>query len=419
MTSGSGTLKDATNEAIRDWVANVEDTHYIIGSVVGPAPYPAMVRDFQAVIGRETRGQILAKEGRLPDAPRGLRGRREQRHRAVPRVRGRRRRSAWWAWRPAGWASTRGKHGASLARGAAGILHGSYSYVLQDEDGQIQEAHSVAAGLDYPSVGPEHAFLKDSGRVEYTTATDEEALAAFQTLSRLEGIIPALESAHAIAYLLARRPRLRRKRRGGGRPLRTGRQGRVQRRRDAGGEAVSARRESRLTEAFRRAGHPLLIPYAVGGYPDLESCAAILRTYAEAGAGIIEIGVPFSDPLADGPVIQAASQAALRAGTRPADVLDLAGEAAGSGVPVVLLSYLNTILAYGSDALLRATAGARAWPGWWCPTSRWRKPAICSARRGSAGWTWSCSPPPRARTRGSPGSPRRRRGSSTACRPPG
>ena len=201
VTSGSGTLKDATNEAIRDWVTNVETTHYIIGSVVGPAPYPAMVRDFQAVIGLETRSQLFAKEGRLPDGIVACVGagsnaigifdafREESQVRLV-------------GVEAAGLGLDSGKHGASLARGTAGILHGSYSYVLQDEDGQIQEAHSVAAGLDYPSVGPEHAFLKDSGRVEYTNATDDEALEAFQTLSRLEGIIPALESAHALAYLL-------------------------------------------------------------------------------------------------------------------------------------------------------------------------------------------------------------------------
>jgi tryptophan synthase beta chain len=201
VTSGSGTLKDATNEAIRDWVANVESTHYIIGSVVGPAPYPTMVRDFQTVIGRETREQILAKEGRLPDGLVACVGAGSNAigmfhsfldDSAVRLV----------GVEAAGLGLDSGKHGASLARGTGGILHGSYSYVLQDPDGQIQEAHSLAAGLDYPSVGPEHSFLKDVGRVEYASATDAEALVAFQMLSRLEGIIPALESAHAITYLL-------------------------------------------------------------------------------------------------------------------------------------------------------------------------------------------------------------------------
>jgi tryptophan synthase beta chain len=201
VTSGSGTLKDATNEAIRDWVANVETTHYIIGSVVGPAPYPTMVRDFQLVIGDETRTQILAKEGRLPDGIVACVGAGS---------------NAIGMFHPfvddesvrlvgveaAGLGLDSGKHGASLARGTGGILHGSFSYVLQDADGQIQEAHSIAAGLDYPSVGPEHSYLKDLGRVEYASATDAEALSAFQALCRLEGIIPALESSHALAYLL-------------------------------------------------------------------------------------------------------------------------------------------------------------------------------------------------------------------------
>jgi tryptophan synthase beta chain len=201
VTSGSGTLKDATNEAIRDWVANVEDTHYIIGSVVGPAPYPTMVRDFQAVIGQETRRQILEKQGRLPDGLVACVGAGSNAigmfHEFVDdsgvRLVG---------VEAAGLGLESGKHGASLAKGTGGILHGSYSYVLQDRDGQIQEAHSIAAGLDYPSVGPEHSYLKDIGRVEYTSATDQEALEAFQILCRLEGIIPALESAHAIAFLL-------------------------------------------------------------------------------------------------------------------------------------------------------------------------------------------------------------------------
>jgi tryptophan synthase beta chain len=201
VTSGSGTLKDATNEAIRDWVTNVENTHYIIGSVVGPAPYPAMVRDFQSIIGRETREQLRQRTGQLPDGVIACVGAGSNaigifvEFRDDPSVR-------LVGVEAGGLGLDSGKHGASLARGVGGILHGSYSYVLQDEDGQIQEAHSVAAGLDYPSVGPEHAFLKDSGRVEYTSATDDEALAAFQTLSRLEGIIPALESSHAVAYLL-------------------------------------------------------------------------------------------------------------------------------------------------------------------------------------------------------------------------
>jgi len=199
--SGTRTLKDATNEAIRDWVTSVETTHYIIGSVVGPDPFPRMVRDFQAVIGRETREQILEITGRLPSAVFACVGGgsnaigifdsflsdKEVRLIGVE---------------AAGTGIETGQHAASLAVGKPGVLHGSFSYLLQDEDGQVSPAHSVAAGLDYPGVGPEHSYLKDIGRAEYTAVTDQDALDAFHRLAELEGIIPALESAHAIAYVL-------------------------------------------------------------------------------------------------------------------------------------------------------------------------------------------------------------------------
>jgi tryptophan synthase beta chain len=200
VTSGSRTLKDATNEAIRDWVANVEDTFYIIGSVVGMHPYPMMVRDFQTVIGHETRAQMLAREGRLPDL-------------VVACVGGGS--NAIGMFHPfvddpsveihgveaAGDGVNSPRHAATLTKGSPGVLHGSRSYLLQDSDGQIIEAHSISAGLDYPGVGPEHAWLKDSGRVKYFSATDKEALDAFLLLSKLEGIIPALEPAHALAHV--------------------------------------------------------------------------------------------------------------------------------------------------------------------------------------------------------------------------
>jgi tryptophan synthase beta chain len=199
--SGTRTLKDATNEAIRDWVTHVADTHYIIGSVVGPDPYPRMVRDFQSVIGRETRAQLLESEGRLPAA-------------VVACVGGGS--NAIGMFHPfvddagvelvgieaAGEGVDSGRHAATLTLGRPGVLHGCLSYLLQDGHGQVAPAHSVSAGLDYPGVGPEHSFLKDSGRARYTSVTDAEALDAFQRLARLEGIIPALESAHAIAWLL-------------------------------------------------------------------------------------------------------------------------------------------------------------------------------------------------------------------------
>ncbi|HLU24868.1 MAG TPA: tryptophan synthase subunit beta [Longimicrobiales bacterium] len=205
VESGTRTLKDATNEAIRDWVTNVADTHYIIGSVVGPHPYPRMVRDFQAVIGKEARAQLEAAEGRLPAKVVACVGGGSNAmgifHAFVdePSV-------ELIGVEAAGDGVETGRHAASLTAGRPGVLHGSYSYLLQTEDGQVAPAHSVSAGLDYPGVGPEHAYLKDVGRARYVTVTDREALDAFGTLARLEGIIPALESAHAVAYLLREGP---------------------------------------------------------------------------------------------------------------------------------------------------------------------------------------------------------------------
>jgi len=204
VTSGTRTLKDATSEALRDWVTNVRDTFYIIGSVVGPHPYPEIVRDFQTVIGREVRTQLQHLQGRLPDLLLACVGGGS---------------NAIGLFHPflgdpvrmigveaAGLGLETGKHAATLTMGSPGVLHGSLSYLLQDDNGQVQLAHSISAGLDYPGVGPQHSSLKDSGRVEYAAVTDAQALAAASLLSRLEGIIPALESAHAVAYLDAIMP---------------------------------------------------------------------------------------------------------------------------------------------------------------------------------------------------------------------
>jgi tryptophan synthase beta chain len=201
VTSGTRTLKDATNEALRDWVTNVDTTHYVIGSVVGPDPFPRMVRDFQTVIGREARAQVMARIGRLPDEVVACVGGGSNAigvfsgfldDLAVRLV----------GVEAGGEGLASGRHAASLVAGRPGVLHGSLSYLLQDEDGQVQPAHSVSAGLDYPGVGPEHAQLKDSGRARYVSVTDDEALAAFRRLARLEGIVPALEPAHAVAWVL-------------------------------------------------------------------------------------------------------------------------------------------------------------------------------------------------------------------------
>ncbi len=208
VESGSRTLKDAMNEAMRDWVTNVDTTHYIIGSVAGPHPYPMMVRDFQAVIGQESRAQCLEAEGRLPDL-------------LVACVGGGS--NAMGLFHPflddagvdmvgveaAGLGLATNRHAAPLNAGSPGVLHGQHTYLMQTDDGQIMETHSVSAGLDYPGVGPEHSHLKDLGRVRYAAATDAEALAAFRTLNRAEGIMPALESSHAVAWAMqeaARRP---------------------------------------------------------------------------------------------------------------------------------------------------------------------------------------------------------------------
>jgi tryptophan synthase beta chain len=206
VTSGLGTLKDAMNEALRDWVSNVEDTYYIIGTAAGPHPYPAMVRDFQSVIGNEAREQMLEREGRLPDA-------------LVACIGGGS--NAIGLFHPflddkdvqiigveAGGhgIDVANGHAASMAGGRPGVLHGNRTYLLQDDDGQILEGHSISAGLDYPGVGPEHSWLKDTGRVSYVPATDAEALEAFQLLTRLEGIIPALEPAHALAHVIKLAP---------------------------------------------------------------------------------------------------------------------------------------------------------------------------------------------------------------------
>ena len=207
VVAGTGTLKDAMNEALRDWVTNVDNTFYMIGTVAGPHPYPAMVRDFQAVIGKETREQILAQEGRLPDS-------------LVACIGGGS--NAIGLFHPflddkdiqivgveaAGYGIATGKHAASLNGGVPGVLHGNRTFLLQDDDGQIIDAHSISAGLDYPGIGPEHAWLHEIGRVEYTSVTDDEALAAFHTCCRLEGIIPALESSHALAEAFKRAPTL-------------------------------------------------------------------------------------------------------------------------------------------------------------------------------------------------------------------
>ncbi|HXH63548.1 MAG TPA: tryptophan synthase subunit beta [Gemmatimonadales bacterium] len=204
VTAGTRTLKDATNEALRDWVTNVTTTHYIIGSVVGPDPFPRLVRDFQSVIGREARAQVLERYDALPRTVVACVGGGSNAIGIFTAFLGDTQVELVGV-EAAGEGLETGHHSASLGRGRPGVFHGSLSYLLQDADGQVQPAHSVSAGLDYPGVGPEHAYLKDAGRVLYQAVTDRDALAAFAALARLEGIVPALESAHAVAWVLAQR----------------------------------------------------------------------------------------------------------------------------------------------------------------------------------------------------------------------
>ncbi len=208
VESGSKTLKDALNEAMRDWVTNVDDTFYIIGTVAGPHPYPAMVRDFQAIIGRESKEQMQAMTGRLPDALIACVGGGSN---AIglfyPYIDDRE--VAMYGVEAAGDGIETGRHSAPLSAGRPGVLHGNRTYLMEDEDGEIIETHSISAGLDYPGVGPEHAWLKDSGRAQYVSITDSEAMEGFHALTRLEGIIPALESSHAIAYAMKLAPTLK------------------------------------------------------------------------------------------------------------------------------------------------------------------------------------------------------------------
>ena len=357
VSSGAGTLKDAMNDAMRDWVANVADTYYLIGTVAGPHPYPAMVRDFQSIIGTEARKQMLAAEGRLPDV-------------LVAAIGGGS--NAMGLFHPflddpdvrlmgveaAGHGLDTKEHAASLSRGRPGVLHGNRTYLLQDEDGQITEAHSISAGLDYPGIGPEHSWLHEIGRVEYLAATDQEALDAFQLCCRTEGIIPALEPAHALAHVMKVAPGLPADSivlmnmcgRGGQGHLRGGR--------TSGREAVS--RIAARFALLRQEGRRALIPFLEAYDPDEATSTAILHGMPGAGADLIEIGMPFTDPMADGPTIQTAGLRGLKAGATLAKTLAMVAgfREMDADTPVILMGYLNPILSYGADRFCTDAAKA-------------------------------------------------------------
>ena len=360
VQSGTRTLKDAMNEALRDWVTNVHDTFYCIGTVAGPHPYPMMVRDFQSIIGIETRAQMQAAEGRLPDS-------------LVACIGGGS--NAMGLFHPflddpgveifgveaAGHGLTQ-LHAASIAGGRPGVLHGNRTYLLMDDDGQIQDAHSISAGLDYPGIGPEHSWLHETGRVTYLSATDDEALAAFQLLSRLEGIIPALEPAHAIARVMELAPQRPKHHlmvvnlsgRGDkdvpqvGDILRAGRSEQHSRRR-----TMTTRIDARFAE-LQRQGRSAFVTFLMAGDPDPATSLAIIRALPQAGADIIEIGMPFTDPMADGPSIQAAGLRALNAGMTLKKTLEMVRgfRAHDNATPLVLMGYYNPIYIYGVDRFL-------------------------------------------------------------------
>ncbi len=356
VRSGSRTLKDALNEAMRDWVTNVDNTFYIIGTVAGPHPYPMMVRDFQAVIGREARAQMLERHGRLPDALVACVGGGSNAiglfHPFLDDAA-----VALYGVEAAGDGLASGRHAAPLNAGRPGVLHGNRTYLMEDDDGQIIETHSVSAGLDYPGVGPEHAWLKDSGRATYVAVTDDEALDAFHLLTRTEGIIPPGVEPRRGVRGQARGDAAA----GPGdthQSFGAGRQGHAHRRRARRAAAVS-RLEARFA-ALRERGRKALVPFITAGDPRPTLTVALMHSLVEGGADVIELGVPFSDPMADGPVIQRASERALVHHTSLRDVLGMVHEfrQRDAATPVVLMGYLNPIELMGYEAFATAAAAA-------------------------------------------------------------
>ena len=367
VTSGSRTLKDAMNEALRDWVTNVRTTHYCIGSAAGPHPYPELVATLQSVIGEESRAQMLAQAGGLPDAAVACVGGGSN---AIGMFRGFMKDPsvALVGVEAAGHGVASGKHAATLTAGRVGVLHGSKSYVLCDDEGQIQEAHSISAGLDYPGVGPEHSWLKDTGRAKYVSATDDEALAAAALVTKTEGIIPALETSHAFAKLGAIGRDLAAKR---GRPvtLVVASSGRGDKDLETllahfGTPTTRRQRRSpmRIEETFAQlaaAKKKALVAYLCVGDPSVEESVDLAVACVEAGADVLELGVPFSDPTADGPAIARASQRAIAHGGGLSATLRAAKAVrARTTAPIVLFGYYNPLFVRGDARAVAEAADA-------------------------------------------------------------
>ena len=345
VTTGTSTLKDAVSEALREWTNRMSDTHYVLGSVMGAHPFPMIVRDFQSIISREAREQILEAEGKLPTAVMACVGGGSNAmgmfYHFIPdegvRLIG---------CEAAGRGIDTEEHAATIAKGSVGIFHGMKSYFCQDEDGQIAPVYSISAGLDYPGIGPEHAYLHDSGRAEYVPVTDDEAVDAFEYLSRLEGIIPAIESAHAVAHARKIAPTMSKD--------------------DIIIICLSGRGDkdvglwrntegwifmSKIKDAFIKG--KAFIPFISAGDHGIENTERYIRIMVKAGADMVEIGIPFSDPTAEGPVIQEASTRALSTGVKINDIFDMmrrlrTGDDAVT-IPLVFMTYLNPIYVFGRE----------------------------------------------------------------------
>ena len=350
VTSGTATLKDAVSETMREWTNRISDTHYVLGSVMGPHPFPTIVRDFQAVISKEIKEQILEKEGKLPDAVLACVGGGSNaigtfynfiEDEGVRLI----------GCEAAGRGVNTVETAATIATGKLGIFHGMKSYFCQDEYGQIAPVYSISAGLDYPGVGPEHAHLYDIGRAEYVPVTDDEAVDAFEYLSRTEGIIPAIESAHAVAYARKIVPQMRKDQivviTISGRGERTVQQLHVTEGR------ISMNKK--ITEAFAKG--KAFIPFVTCGDPSLDVTEKIVYAMEEAGADLIELGIPFSDPTAEGPVIQGANLRALSGGVTTDKVFDMVEKIRkNSSIPMVFMTYANVVFSYGIERFCKRAA---------------------------------------------------------------
>lgn len=344
VKTGTATLKDAVSEAMREWTSRICDTHYCLGSVMGPHPFPTIVRDFQAVISKEIKEQMLAKEDRLPDAVIACVGGgsnaigsfyhfiEDEDVRLI-------------GCEAAGRGVDTFETAATIATGRVGIFHGMKSYFCQDKDGQIAPVYSISAGLDYPGVGPEHAHLHDIGRAEYVPVTDDEAVNAFEYLAKTEGIIPAIESAHAVAHAMKIAPTMETKSLLSPFPAEATRtvpplpvtEGRIS--------------MSNIRKAFENG--KAFIAFITCGDPDLETTAKVVRAAAENGADLIELGIPFSDPTAEGPVIQGANLRALTGDITTDKIFAFVKELRRDvKVPMVFMTYANVVFSYGAEKFI-------------------------------------------------------------------